>query len=264
MNDSIPLHWSFNYNHGAQKPHFAEELLKLLQEIHIHTPNDDYNADRKKYVKQVYEILPNFWRGYNRTSEALRIGNVIIERRYENGHIWNYNVQYQNTTSGEDIRYNFRCRDEIYRTLLESWQVDVQNKSGDRYSRLHLNGNLIADTEIQLHINAIEIAVGIVDNSLPLTCNWALYDVIPAIVNSDRQLDFSVEIALLDDLEHLRPKCNLGYLDSIQEPLPLDGYFLYGEGLLPSYWWVDANQTVVIVSTVFETFVLKEITRDVS
>lgn len=263
MNDRIPLHWSFNYNHGAQKPYYAQELLNLLHEFQLSTQNDDYNEEPKKYIKQVYEILPNFWRGYNRASETLSIGNVIIERKQENGHKWNYTVRYQNGTSGENIRFDFRCHDDNCRTLLESWHVDVQNASGNRYSKLALNGNLTSDAEIQLLINDIEIAAGTVDNSLPFTCNWALYDVIPAMVNNNRHLDFSVEIALLDDLEHLRPKCNLGYLDSIQEPFPLDGYFLYGEGLLPSYWWVFANQIVVIVSTVFETLVLKEITRGV-
>ncbi len=265
MNDSIQsLHWSFNYNHGAQKPFYAEEFLKLLHEIQINTQNDVFNDEQPEYIKQVYEILPNFWKGYSRTNEALAIGNVVIERKHENSHNWYYNVHYQNTSSGENIRFNFRCRDDVYRTLLDSWQVDVQNKSGDRYSKMELNGNLISDTEIQLYINDFQIAAGTVDNSSPLTCNWALYDVIPSILSDKRQLDFSVEIALLDDLEHLRQKCNLGYLDSIREPLPLDGYFLYGEGLLPSYWWVDTNKTVVIVSTVFETLVLKEITRGVS
>ena len=162
--------------------------------------------NQQKHIKQVYEILPNFWRGYNRTSETISIGNVIIERKHENGHIWNYNVQYQNATSGEDIRFNFRCRDDICRTLLDRWQVDVQNISGNKYSKIVLNGNLTSDAEIQLHINDIEIAAGTVDNSLPITSNWALYDVIPAMVNNNSQFDFSVEIALLDDLEHLRPK----------------------------------------------------------
>lgn len=263
MNDNMPLHWSFNYNHGAQKPQFANHLLKLLNENKINKSIDDNSEEPITYIKQVYEILPNYWKGYNRTSDTLSIGNLVIERNYEKGQFWNYNVQYQNDTSGEDLRFNFHCRDDIYRTLLESWQVDVENHSGDGYSKLLMNGVLNSDEEIQLRINDIEIEAGTVENSLPLTCNWALYDVIPTIANFKIHSGFSTEIALLEDLEHLRPKCNLGYLDSIEHPFPLDGYFLYGEGLLPSYWWVDTVQTV-LVSTVFETLVLKEITRGVS
>ena len=263
MKDHIPLHWSFNYNHGTQKPHFANNLLKLLNENKINTSIYDNNIEPNTYIKQVFEILPNYWRGYNRTNDTLSIGNLVIERNFDNSQIWNYNVDYQNATSGEDIRFNFHCRDDLYRTLLESWEVDVENKSGDGYSKLLLNGILISNHEIQLRINDFEIEAGTVDNSLPLTCNWALYDVIPTIANSKKHSDFSTKIALLEDLEHLRLKCNLGYLGSIEQPFPLEGYFLYGEGLLPSYWWVDSQHTV-IVSTVFETFVLKEITRGVS
>ena len=263
MSDNIPLHWSFDYDHGSQKPNFADRLLKLLNTLKKRTHNDANNEGANNYIKQVYEILPNFWRGYNRTGETLAIGNVVIERNCENGQIWKYNVQYENGTSGEDIRFNFSCRDDKYRTLLESWQVDVQNQSSDEYSKLVLNGNFLSDTEIQLCVNNIELATETVNNSIPLTTNWALYDVIPTIANSDKQSESAVEITLFDELEQLRPKCHVGYLDSIQEPFPLDGYYLYGEGLLPSFWWVDADKTV-IVSTVFETFVLKEITRGVS
>lgn len=263
MRDNIPLHWSFNYNHGAQKPHFANNLLNLLNDFKINSSIGDKCEGKNTYIKQVFEILPNYWKGYNRTSETLTIGNLVIERNFENGQIWNYHVQYQNTTNGENIRFNFLCRSDIYRTLHESWQVDIKNESGDGYSKLLLNGTLISDDEIQLSINDIEISAGTVDNCIPLTCNWAMYDVIPTLANTEKHSGFSAQIALLEDLEHLRPKCNIGYLGSIEQPLPLDGYFLYGEGLLPSYWWVDTGQTV-IVSTVFETLVLKEITRGVS
>lgn len=263
MNDNISLHWSFDYDHGSQKPNFADRLLKLLNTLKKRTSNDTNNEDANNYIKQVYEILPNFWEGYNSTGETLAIGNVVIERNCENGQIWKYNVQYQNETSGEEIRSNFSCRNDIYRTLLESWQVDVQNQSGDEYSKLVLAGNFLSDTEIQLRANDIEITTETVDNSIPLTTNWALFDVIPTNANSYKQSESFVEIALFDGLEFLRTNCLVGYLDSVQEPFSLDGYFLYGGGLLPSFWWVYVDQTV-IVSTVLETYVLKEVTRGVS
>ncbi len=263
MSDNISLHWSFDYDHGSQKPNFADRLLKLLNTLKERTPNDTNNEDANNYIKQVYEILPNFWEGYNRTGETLAIGKAVIERNCKNGQIWKYNVQYQNETSGEEIRYNFSCRDDIYRTLLESWQVVVQNQSGDKYSKLVLNGNFLSDTEIQLRANDIEIATETVDNSIPLTTNWALFDVIPTIADSYKESESVVEIALYDELEQLRPNCHVGYLDSMQEPLSLDGYYLYGDRLPPSFWWIYADQTV-IVSTILETFVLKEVIRGVS
>ena len=102
------------------------------------------------------------------------------------------------------------------------------------------------------------------DNSLPLTCNWALFDVIPALAEKMKDSGDNVDIALLEDLEQFRPKCKLGFLDSVQSPIQLDGYYLYGTGVLPSYWWVGVNGDIVIVSSVFETLVLKKKVGDTS
>ncbi len=261
MNDSNPLHWSFDYNHGAQNPDFAKELIELLHGYDVKSATHDTNADADNSTKHVYQILPNFWRGYQRRDipdKALSIGTVIIERQKGNGDIWNYNVRYQNTTSGENLQFHFCCRDECYRPLHESWRVDVQNSCNDAYSGLAWDGHLTVDAEIRLHINGTEVTTGTVDNSLSLTCNWALFDVIPALAEKMKKSGDHVDIVLLEDLEQFRPKNKLGFLDSIQSPISLDGYYLYGAGVLPSYWWVDANGNIAIVASVFETLVLQE------
>jgi hypothetical protein len=261
ITDSNPLHWSFDYNHGAQNPDFEQELIKSLHGYDLKSTTHHLNADAAHSTKLVYQILPNFHRGYQRKSEQsgeLCIGMVIIEREKVNANIWNYNVRYQNTTSGEDLQFCFCCRDESYRPLHESWRVDVQNSYSDIYSELKSDGFLTEDAEVRLRINGTEINVGTVDSSLPLTCNWALFDVIPALAEKMKKLGDSVDIVLLEDLTQLRPKNRFGFLDSIQSPIQLDGYYLYGAAVLPSYWWVDAKGNVAIVSSVFETLVLKE------
>jgi len=93
---------------------------------------------------------------------------------------------------------------------------------------------------------------------VPLTCNWALFDVIPALAQTLQKSDDGVDIAFLDELEQLRPKNRLGFLESIQTPIPLYGYYLYGVGVPTSYWWLDAHGDIAIVSSTFETLVLKE------
>ena len=266
MDDSNLLHWSFDYNHGSQNPEFAQELIKLIHGYDSESVTHRIGA-KEGYTKHVYQILPNFWRGYKRRDNqgpALSIGTVIIERQKSNNDIWNYNVRYQNTTSGEDLQFEFRCQDECYRPLRDSWHVDAQNSCSDRYSRLRWDGHLVSDAEARLCINGTEITAGTVDNSLPLTCNWALFDVIPALTEKMKKSGDNIDIVLLEDLEQFRPKCKLGFLDSIQSPIPLDGYYLYGTGALPSYWWVDVNGNIVIVSSVFETLVLKEKMGDTS
>ena len=213
-----------------------------------------------KTITHVYNVLPNYWRGYNRggNAETLSIGTAIIERSKDDKNLWHYAVKYENATSGENLKMHFCCSDENYRLLRDNWNVDVQNSADDAYTRLTCDGYLTSDSEVRLRINDTEIAVGTVDASVKLTCNWALFDVIPTLAQTIQESGDGVDIAVLEDLEQLRPKSRLGFLESIQTPTPLDGYYLYGVGLLPSYWWLDAHGNIAIASTFFETLVLRE------
>jgi hypothetical protein len=265
MDDSYPLHWSFDYNHGAQNPEFAQELIKLLHGYD--TKSATHPNVEGCYTKHVYQILPNFWRGYKgrvAQQDTLHIGTAIIERQKDSNGVWNYNVQYQNVTSGEDLQFQFHCKDQCYRPLCDSWHVDAQNSCNDAYSRLTWDGHLTSEAEIRLRFNGTEIVPRTVDSSVPLTCNWALFDVIPALAEKMKESGDDVDIALLDDLEQFRPKNRLGFLDATQSPISLDGYYLYGTGVLPSYWWIDAKGNIALVSSVFETLVLKEKTGNLS
>lgn len=258
MNDSNPLHWSFDYNYGAQNPQFTQELIRILRGYD--PAISALGTQKAQAVTHVYDILPNYWRGYSRAGvkEELSIGTAIVERSKNDDNHWSYSVQYENTTSGENLEIKFRCSDEDYRPLTGNWSVDARNSGDDTYSRLSYEGYLALDSEIRLRINDTEISAGTVDTSVKLTCNWALFDVVPALAQTIRALGDGIDIAVLEDLEQLRPKSRIGFLESIQIPLPLDGYYLYGTGLLPSYWWLDAHGNIAIASTFFETLVLRE------
>ena len=256
MNDNSRHHWSFDYNYGAQNPQFAQELTGTLRGYY--TGTDAPDARTEQVLTHVYNILPNYWRGYGGdATEELSIGTAIIKRNKDND-LWHYSVQYENTTSGENLRMQFRCSDKHYRSLTDSWRVDARNSSDDTYSELTCEGYLVENSEVRFRINGAEILAGAVDTSVKLTCNWALFDVIPALAQTIQASDNGINIALLEDLEQLRRKSRLGFLASIQTPFPLDGYYLYGAGLLPSYWWLDAHGNIAIASTFFETLVLKE------
>ncbi len=258
MNNSNPLHWSFDYNYGAQNPQFAQELISTLRGYAPEVGARQTGVGQA--VRHIYNILPNYWRGYRggNAAEQLSIGTAIIERSKANNNLWYYSVEYDNTTSGENLRLQFRCKDEPYRQLTDSWRVDARNRGRDAYSRSTYDGHLTSDRDVKLHINGIEISSGTVETDDRLTCDWALFDVIPALVQTIQTLDDSVEIAVLEDLAQLRLRSRLDFLESIEIPIPLDGYYLYGIGLLPSYWWLDAYGNVAIASKTFETLVLKE------
>ena len=257
MNNNSEHHWSFDYNYGAQNPQFVQELIGTLDGCYKDTDARDTRTGQA--ITHIYNILPNYWRGYagGDAKETLSIGTVIVERSKQDG-LWNYSVQYENTTSGENLRMQFRCSDKYYRPLTDTWRVDARNSGNDEYSELTCEGYLAVDSEVRLRINGAEIIAGTVDTPAKLTCNWALFDVIPALAETIRASGNGVELALLEDLEQLRLKSRLGFLESIQIPFPLDGYYLYGAGLLPAYWWLDADGNIAIASTFFETLVLKE------
>jgi hypothetical protein len=257
MNDKSEHHWSFDYNYGAQNPQFTQELIGTLNGCYTDIDARDTRAEET--ITHIYNILPNYWRGYagGGAEESLSIGTVIVERSKQDG-LWNYVIQYENTTSGEHLRMRFRCCDEHYRPLTERWRVDVQNSGDDAYSKLTCDGYLTVDSEVRLRINGTETVAGTVGASVKLTCNWALFDVIPALSQTIRTSNDGIELTLLEDLEQLRPKSRLGFLESVQTPFPLEGYSVHGTGLLPSYWWLDVHGNIAIASTFFETLVLKE------
>lgn len=257
MNDNSGHHWSFDYNYGAQNPQFIQELTETLRGCY--TDADARDTRTGQTITHVYNILPNYWRGYGGgdAKKELRIGEAVVERS-KDGNLWNYAVRYENTTSGEHLQMQFRCCDEPYRSLTDRWRVDARNSSDDAYSELTCEGYLTENSEVRLRINGAEIVVGTVEVSVKLACNWALFDIIPALAQTVRASDGGIALVLLEDLEQLRPKSRIGFLTSIQTPMPLDGYYLYGTGFLPSYWWLDASGNIAIASTFFETLVLKE------
>ncbi len=253
MKDNTRLHWSFDYNTGAQHPQFSHELIGTLRSANSHDTADTGTPSRQ----HVYTILPNYWRGYQRGSDTLRIGTATVER-HKAGNRWHYGITYNNSTSGETRRMRFRCRDDAFRSLTDRWHLEATNSAGDRYTHLKSEGHLTPEAEVRLRINGRTISGGRVARATALTCNWALLDVIPAQADTLRASGEAARLAVLEDLSQLRTESRLRFFDSIETPLPLVGYTLHGVGLLPSYWWLDQHRNVAIISTFFETLVLRE------
>ena len=157
------------------------------------------------------------------------------------------------------MQLRFHTADDLYRSLTDKWHIQTQNDCQDSYSTLACEGQRVAD-EIRLTVNHAEITVGLIQKDMPFTCNWALFDVIPALSGAIQGSGEVVEMAVLEDLEKLRPVNRIGFLESIRmHETQLDGYYLYGEGLLPSYWWLDMHGNVAICANFFQTLVLREI-----
>ena len=259
MSNSEGLHWSFDYNYGAQNPHFAQQLVETFLRFYAEPETDRMGAETTEYI---YDIFPNYWRGYaigEHLQDNLSLGEAVIKRQQADNARWHYTIQCTNATSGEGLQLRFHTADDPHRSLTGKWYIHAQNDCQDSYSALACEGQRVAD-EIRLIVNHAEITVGTVQKDTPFTCNWALFDVIPALSGAIQGSGEVVEMALLEDLEKLRPANRIGFLESIRmHETQLDGYYLYGEGLLPSYWWLDTHGNVAISANFFQTLVLREI-----
>lgn len=259
MNNSEGLHWSFDYNYGAQHPNFAQQLVSTFLKFYAEPKTGHIGAETTAHI---YDIFPNYWRGYaigEHLQDNLSLGEAVIERQQADDARWAYTIQYTNRTSGEELQLCFHTTTDLYRSLTGKWHIQTQNACQDSYASLACEGQRVAD-EIRLTVNCAEITVGLIQKDTPFTCNWALFDVIPALSGAIQRSGRAVEMAVLEDLEKLKPINRIGFLESITMcGTQLDGYYLYGEGLLPSYWWLDMHGNVAISTSFFQTFVLKEI-----
>ena len=259
MNSSEGLHRSFDYNYGAQNPQFIEQLVETFLRFYAESKIDRTGAETTEHI---YDIFPNYWRGYatgEYRQNNLILGQAVIKRQQVDNARWHYTIQYTNATSGENLQLRFHTADDLHRSLTGKWDIQAQNDCRDSYSTFVCEGQRIAD-EIRLTVNHAEITLGLIQKDTPFTCNWALFDVIPALSGAIQGSGEVVEMAVLEDLEKLRPMNRIGFLESIRmHETQLNGYYLYGEGLLPSYWWLDVHGNVAISANFFQTFVLREI-----
>ena len=199
MNNSEGLHWSFDYNYGAQNPHFTEQLVETFLRFYAEPKTDRIDAEATGHI---YDIFPNYWRGYARgdnLQDNLSLGEAIIKRQQADDTRWHYTIQYANTTSGEELQLRFHAAGDLYRSLTGKWYIQTQNDCQDSYSTLACEGQRVAD-EIRLTVNHVEITVGLIQKDTPFTCNWALFDVIPALSQRIQGSDEVVEMAVLEDL----------------------------------------------------------------
>ncbi len=262
MAEGNGLHWSFNHDSARQTPYFAEQFFTAIKP-NIGASRVGESADR---VIDYYTVLPNFARGFKgSTGETkdgydLKIGEVSINRNRDGADHWQYTVRSINTSSGEDLKLDYACRRDDYRTLVGDWKVKVENSAGDGYRQFACDGKLSSDGAVTLTVNGLDLEAGTVDLSKPLTCNWSLFDVIPALCSELKESGDRTDLTLLEDLEKIRPQARIGFMEDYslpvgEESLELSGYYLYGEGTVPSYWWLDSNGKVVIVSSIFQTMI---------
>jgi hypothetical protein len=258
MNETTNLHWSFNHDRTGQSPDFAQQLRSLIKGTLETTASGDHGDEVTHYT-----ILPNFRSGYKGQAGGndLSVGEVVIRRTVESENRLNYSVVYRNAASGELMDMQFVSNRDAFRTLTGSWSVQVENCAGDGYKEFSCDGRLEEDGSVFLVTNELDLRAGSADLSVPLTCNWALFDVIPALAEGLRDSGEVQRLTILEDLEKVRNNGQVRFLESYDlqldsDSVALTGYALIAEGMTPSYWWLDARGRVLIAATLYQTLIL--------
>ena len=256
------LHWSIDYTYQRTKLDFREELTQTLAAA-LSSPAIGPDAKRKVHR---YTMLPNFWAGFkeeNPDDPSLTIGYAAIERTHRDGEGWQYHVEQVNAISGEELVLDFACEDELLRPLRDTWQIRARNSADGSYSSISWTGTCDRDADgvrnVQLTTEGgLSVRAGSVAAGATLTCNWTLFDVLPALRDGDVGA-----LAILEDLETLKDACQVRHFDDWtlqlgQQQRALAGYCIFGVGLPPSYWWLTETGDVAAVSTMIATYVLTE------
>ena len=258
MSDTTNLHWSFNHDRTGQSPDFAQQLRSLVKGTLATTASMAHGGEVTRYT-----ILPNFRGGYKGPADDddLSVGEVAIRRTVEDENRLHYSVVYRNVASGELMDMQFTSNRDAFRTLSGTWSVRVENCAGDGYKEFSCGGRLEEDGSVFLTTNGLDLRAGSADLSAPLTCNWTLFDVIPALASGLRESREAQRLAILEDLEKVRNNGQVRFLESYDlqldsESVALTGYALIAEGMTPSYWWLDARGRVLIAATLYQTLIL--------
>lgn len=255
MTSNDELHWSFYRHESGKSQQFQREFLDLVG-ISSTINNDSTETH--------YLSLANFGAGYKRLSAKdndLVIGEVTMQREAVGDDHIGYEVRSINTTSGEDMRLTYVCRNDDYLELHGAWAVQVENSAGDGYRRFACDGTRTTSGAIILDVNGLKLEAGSVEPGVPLTCNWSLFNLIPRFSDRLRESTETIGLSLLEDMEKLRRNVWIGYLEDYELQsefgvLGMRGFFVYGDGMVPSYWWLNEKNQVAIVSTIFQTFIL--------
>lgn len=250
------LHWSFDHDPDGQPPHVGDALREALGSWQA--------AGREGMEPRRYDVLPNYAAGRSpaglESGGDLRIGVATISRsRAEDGSM-RYRVTHDNATSGEQVTLQFRTTGDPLPRLAGEWVVKATNNAGDDYRCVRCTGAATVRAGrrvISLTVGGVHMRAGDLDAALPLTCWWALFDGLSAIARGEAD---GSTFALLEDLEKLRAPCTVRPLAGVAVEVAghrLRGYCQHGAGMLPSYWWVDDHGLVCIVSSVYQTLVLR-------
>lgn len=244
-----PLHWTFDYNYHHGNKDLRAEFLTCLEK-----------APTTRSEELQYTVFPNYWSGYGPDPPVLAFGDLRLSKTTMPGGLFHFTVSYTNEASGEDLTLDYVTTNDPERFLAGEWTICTINHANDLYQSMTTIGYLLRETEgtvVKLRVNdRLDVRSGMLPAERIPTCNWSLFECLSELAEKS-----IVEIDILEDLEKLKPDCQLtSYEDTTiqltDKELHLKGYILHGPKEVPGYWWISEQGQVMIMSNVFNTFVL--------
>ena len=211
-------------------------------------------------------MLPNFSAGFEQDSRddpRMQIGHAIVDRRVDDQDFWQYRIEHENSCSGEELTLEFACGSGPDQPLQDSWRIRAQNTADGSYSSISLDGAWEEQRDGSRTVTltterGLSFSAGNVPPGAALTCNWALFDLLPTL-----HADDSLRLAILEDLEVIKDSCQIRLLEDWTfenggDRHRLTGYCMFGTGYSPSYWWLTETGEVAAFSIMLATYVLTE------
>ena len=246
-------HWSFNSSRPEQ-PEFVDQIRETLDLYYGSTRREPAAGSPQDLW---FQEFPNFWRGYANNPDQLAIGALRISTTLHTTKRWNYVVDSRNDASGERKRLTFATADDQFRSLVENWQIRMRNCSGDAYETYWADGRFDMDGTPQMTLSINGQSVRVLIPTLRVTGYHCMFDAMPQLASDIESHAEVEEFSVLEDMQSLLGPCRVRFVESIRfEPAgDLRGYCMFGRGCIPSYWWIDSFDRVVIVASTFSTLV---------
>ena len=247
-----PLHWSFDYHSERNLPEYRPRLIETLRDY----DNQSDEAGRLAEGARVesYLVLPNYsWPDrVARRELGLDNGVLELENSPTTGGGRHYVVRLTDRVSAERSVFTFETESNGVRDLTGAFKVTVENTAEYQYKDFECEGRVApGDRSGERSINQITDGFAITPRdvgALPLVTLWSMLHVVPYLDGSGSE---PIEVAVFEELQQLRWPARLYSLGPWQWPSPnedlgeLRGWCLHGVGLMPVYYWVSNDKTVI-------------------
>ena len=249
------LHWTVDFGSHSTDGAFTSRFWDYLQPSLMEMESKPESTDH-------YTILPNFWNGYHSTFPQTGLGQATIHRQISDSSRRYYQIHSTNGTSGEELKPGFQARVDAEPQLLDGWQIEVTNHGDGIYAGFRAQGRLNSHPKRQQVVlempTGLRLPVG--EATTPIICDWMLFDLIPTLTLQKGSW------TMLEDLQRLRPNHRITRTEDWTfelngQRIILYGYSVFGTGTEVSYWWLNAEGKVLVISKTFSTYVLAKSPR---